>query len=208
MISSVIVIEILKCLVVTLSLKLPERLGRKGLHFLHLQLYLSNFPMLQEPKSLVMLLVFLSVNFIAIVFSFYYSLIVTDYKKKFVVPCGIHILSTFLSKTSVTWLLAIRVELNALTLPVVPFSLVQLNLFKGCNNYSFRWKRDRRIAILWVERSLSHWSVMLQSQVLYVCSPLSMKQAVELNFQSSDILLTLWVHGLTILYLPRRADQR
>lgn len=65
----------------------------------------------------------------AIFFSFYYSLIVTDCRKKsvFVVPCGIHILSIFLNKTSITWLLAIRVELNAVTLPVVPLSLVFLS---------------------------------------------------------------------------------
>lgn len=191
-ISSAIVIEIVNCLVICFRLKLPERLGQKELHFLHSQLYLPNFPMLQEPKiwscfwfSFLSACGFYSYMFFILLQFDCYRLQEKNCSATWNIP------SVNLPETSVTWLLAVRVELNALTLPVVPFSLVQLNFFKGCSNYSFRRKRERRIVILWVARSLSHWSVMLQSQILDVCSPLSMQQAVELNFQRSDILLTL-----------------
>lgn len=97
--------------------------------------------------------------------SFYYSLVVTDYRKSFVfvLTCGMHILWTFLSKSSITWLLAVKVKLNAVTLPVVPFSLVfQSSTFsKAVVIRSSDGEERERIAIHRVTRSLSHCSVML-----------------------------------------------
>lgn len=74
-----------------------------------------------------------------------------------------HILWTFLSKSSVTWLLAVKVKLNAVTLPVVLFSLVfQSSTFsKAVVVRSSDGEERERIAIHRVTRSLSHWSVML-----------------------------------------------
>lgn len=169
--------------------------------------------MLQEPKMFVInLVLFLVCIWIWLLFcSFYCSLIVTGYRKKFVfvLSCGIHIPWTFLSKSSITWLLAVKVKLNAVTLPVVPFSLGFLSstFSKAMVIRSSDGEEREGIVILKVTRSLSHWSVMLlHVPVLYACSLLGMRQAGELNLQSSDILPTLWLCALKSLYLSRRVE--
>lgn len=235
--SSVIVTEILKCLTGGSCLALNyQRWGQKGLHsqirskvlylvllflcdtgFLcriicNLFLYLT----LHYCRSLKHWLCFwfsflYAYKFYGYVFSFYYSLIVMDYRKNFVfvVLWGIHILSIFLSKISITWLLAIRVELNVVTLSVVPFSPVFLSSTssKAAVVISSDGKKREGIVILWVTRSLSHWSVMLQIQILYMYLPLSMQQAGELNLQSSDILPALWMHALKFCIYPEELSR-
>lgn len=113
-------------------------------------------------------------------------MIVTDYGENFifVLPCGIHILWTFLSKSSITWLLAVKLKLNAVTLPVVLFSLGFLSstFSKAVVIRSSDGEEREGIVILRVTRSVNHWSVMLlQVQVLYAYSLLGMQQAGELN---------------------------
>lgn len=64
----------------------------------------------------------------------------------------------FLSKSSITWVLAVKVKLNAVTLPVVPFSLGfrNSNFSKAVVIRSSDGEEREGIVILRVTRSVSN----------------------------------------------------